>query len=93
MSPELISIAAKIFERLAPFYVLWDLGDEIEQISAPLRRYWRIPPEVEEGKIFLSRPFAGELQGSLFEELTGVMLTAHWGEGGKDPIRGAHPVG
>lgn len=88
MSPALISIAAKIFERLAPFYVLWDLGDEIELISAPLRKYWKVPPEVEGGRIHLVRPFRGELQPEKFEELTEMMLTAYWEDHEKDVLRG-----
>ena len=88
MSPQLISIAAKIFERLAPFYVLWDLGDEIELISAPLRKYWKVPQEVEAGKIHLVRPFRGELKPEHFEELTEIILTVYWENHEKDVLRG-----
>jgi class 3 adenylate cyclase len=88
LSLELISIAARIFERLAPFYVLWDLQDEVELISVPLRKYWHIPEEVNQGVVFLTRPYRGELQPDAFEQLTGIMLTAHWEKQGENAIRG-----
>lgn len=88
MSPQLISIAAKIFERLAPFYVLWDLEDCIELVSAPLRKYWRIPESHDVVKIHLSRPFRGELRPEAFEELTEMILTIYWEDHEKDALRG-----
>lgn len=94
MSPQLISLAAKVFERVAPFYVLWDLEDKVELISEPLREYWKIPPDVKTGKIFLTRPFRGELRLEQFPELTEIILTAYWEGREQDPLRGEMiPVG
>lgn len=94
MSPQLISLAAKVFERVAPFYVLWDLEDKVELVSEPLREYWKIPPEVQTGKIHLIRPFRGELRPELFAEMTEIILTVYWEGREKDPLRGELiPVG
>ena len=94
MSPQLISLAAKVFERVAPFYILWDLEDKVELVSKPLREYWKIPPEVKAGKIHLIRPFRGELRPELFPEMTEIILTVYWEGREMDPLRGELiPVG
>lgn len=88
MSPQLISLAAKVFERVAPFYILWDLADQVNLISDPLRRYWKIPDDVRMGKIFLERPFRGELRPEHFPELTEIILTAYWEDRENCNLRG-----
>lgn len=94
MSPQLISLAAKVFERVAPFYILWDLEDKVELVSEPLREYWKIPPEVKAGSIHLIRPFRGVLRPELFPEMTEIILTVYWEGREKDPLRGELiPVG
>ncbi len=94
MSPQLISLAAKVFERVAPFYILWDLEDKVELVSEPLREYWKIPPEVKAGAIHLIRPFRGVLRPELFPEMTEIILTVYWEGREKDPLRGELiPVG
>jgi len=94
LSPQLISLAAKVFERVAPFYILWDLEDKVELVSEPLREYWKIPPEVKAGSIHLIRPFRGVLRPELFPEMTEIILTVYWEGREKDPLRGELiPVG
>ena len=88
MSPHLISLADTVFERVAPFYVLFDVHENAEILSEPLRNYWKVTDEVNEPQVCLIRPFRRQLQASLFPELTEMQLTLCWGDQEDSPLRG-----
>ena len=88
MSSQLISLVNTVFEKVAPFYVLFDATKNEEIFSGPLRKYWNIPHEATQLNISLIRPFRGELQVGLFPELTEMQLTLCWGKQLDRPLRG-----
>ncbi len=88
MSPQFISLAAKVFERVAPFYILWDLESKVKLVSDPLRKYWKMSQDSEAGPIHLTRPFRGELRPETFPELTEIILTVYCQGRENDPLRG-----
>ncbi|NBX37171.1 MAG: hypothetical protein EBR10_08120 [Planctomycetes bacterium] len=76
--------SADVLERLAPYSIFWDRAAGTVSLSVKLRKYWQVPTGAFHGPIRLARPFRGDLQPQVFENLTGMVLALHAGD---DPAR------
>lgn len=88
LSSQLISLINTVFEKVAPFYVLFDASKPEEIFSGPLRKYWNIPQDATQLNISLIRPFRGVFKVELFPELTEMQLTLCWAGQLDRPLRG-----